>query len=133
MLVDYDLEFNYREVSNVYAPFVPVTLIGPQGAVDVLALIDSGARGCLIQGEYAAQLGLNLLQGSRKTFQGLGGGTVQAYLHDIRVECNGSTFQIAAGFSNGPITFNILGGPFLDRVQLGLRENWGKIYINSTP
>ena len=133
MLVDYGLEFNYRDISNVYAPYVPVTLIGPQDAVDVLALVDSSARGCLIQGEYAAQIGLNLLQGSLETFHGLGGGTVQAYLHNIRIECNGITFQIEAGFSNGPIRFNVLGGTFLSHVQLGLREHWGKIYINPTP
>lgn len=131
--VDYDLDFNYREYANQRGPFLPITLIGPSGKVDTLALVDSGARGTLFQGQLARIIGVQLLKGDPQTFHGLGGGNVNARMHKISVEINGFTIEVEAGFSMDPIERNLLGASFLEHVQFGVREKHERFFIATSP
>lgn len=136
--VTYDLEFNYRPLTfddnSPNAPVLPVTLIGPSGEHDVLGLVDSGARGCLFKGELARQIGIsNIMDGRMEKVYGLGGGEITAYFHDIQMQVDAASFSLEAGFTMDQISYNILGGTFLDKIQLGLREHHGRFYISFSP
>lgn len=131
--VDYDLDFNYREYANQRGPFLPITLIGPTGKVDTLALVDSGAQGTLFQGQLASIIGVQLLEGGPEIFSGLGGGSVNARMHKISVEINGYTIDVEAGFSMDPIARNLLGATFLEHVQFGVRKKHEKFFIATSP
>jgi hypothetical protein len=45
----------------------------------------------------------------------------------------GSAFETDVGFSLNQISHNLLGGPYLEHIQLGLREKHEKIFITPTP
>lgn len=71
------MNFKYKltkrpDGSLVKTPSIPVTMIGKKDAVEVIALIDSGADISVIPKEMAEILGFNLKRKSHKSF-GIGG------------------------------------------------------------
>jgi len=56
--VDFDHEFQYRDFGqDSFFPALDVTLIGPTGEEDLIAIIDTGAKYCLFSGLRAASIG----------------------------------------------------------------------------
>jgi predicted aspartyl protease len=136
--LSFDLEFNYRPLDGsenaLNKPAIPVTLIGPNGEVDTLALVDTGAGGCVFRGEFAQIIGItDIFTGIRKPMYGLGGGNITGYFHRIEIRINRSEFEVNVGFTTDPISYNILGETFLEHVQLGVREYHQKLYLSPIP
>ena len=137
--LSFDLEFNYRPLNVTEGatnlPAIPITLVGLDDAqIDTIALVDTGARGCLFKGELARIIGItDILAGREETVRGLGGGSIKGYFHQIAIRINNSKFSLDAGFTMSDIAYNILGGTFLAHVQLGVREHHEKLYISPIP
>ncbi|PYT72899.1 MAG: hypothetical protein DMG39_08605 [Acidobacteria bacterium] len=97
--VSFDSEFQYRSVPgldpSVLFPALPVGVIGPQGAEDLLAIVDTGATYLLFNGNRAKSIGLDLMRGRLITLTGLSG-SMPARIHRVTLEILGSTIDCSA-------------------------------------
>jgi len=87
------ITFRYKRIERrwgdsdpfyVYTPSIPVTLVNGDEAIDVVALIDSGADHCIIPKGLAELLNLDL-SGPIEETRGIGGSVkaVQTYMNVI--------------------------------------------------
>ncbi len=112
-------------VSNIENPTV---------MVDIDASIDCGAERSLIDGQVAALLGLDVLGGSRLTFETMTGNLFPATLHTVQLAHHDlGTFQLEIAFSTSEIRRNLLGRDFFDLVQIGFREHHLTFFVTPTP
>lgn len=128
--VDFDHEFQYRDLEHLFVPAVNVTLIGPSGEEDFIAIWDSGAQYCLFNGLRAVSIGLDLMTGRPQTLGGLTG-SLQARIHQVSLEIFGTQFQCEVAFSERPISRELLGRHTLfNQVRLGFREGISTGYFH---
>jgi hypothetical protein len=68
--------FPYGEVKRAgqarLVPLLPISIFGPSEAIDVVALVDSGAEQSVFGQELAEQLGIPLAKGERVVIIGVG-------------------------------------------------------------
>jgi predicted aspartyl protease len=121
--VDFEHEFQYRELGqDLFFPALDVTLIGPAGEEDLIAIIDTGAKYCLFSGLRAASIGIDLASGRREILSGLAG-QLTAWMHQISLEILGTRFHCEVAFSEQDIPRELLGRHTLfTQVRLGFRE-----------
>lgn len=121
----FDHEFNYRELEqDSFFPALDVTLIGPQGEDELIAIVDTGATYCLFSAVRAPAIGIELISGRRVTLSGLAG-QMSAWLHSVELEIFGTRFQCEVGFSEQPIPRELLGRHTLfKQIRLGFREGF---------
>ena len=133
--VTYRLTLRYRPFPprSVSAPVVAVRISAGHGALDTLALLDSGAEFSLFDGVHADALGLRLQDGQPMSFWGLAGGQVLAYIHDVKLEIENYRFHCPVAFSESHLGRNVIGRNFFDLVQVGFREHQGEIYLDPSP
>lgn len=133
--LSFDHEFQYRDVpglEGVY-PAITVGLIGPAGAEDLLAIIDTGARYCLFDGRRARSIGLDLMSGRQISLSGLAG-SLPARLHEVTLEIFDSQFPCEVAFSELPIRRELLGRHALFRLtRFGFREGISLGYFHPQP
>src|SRR5882762_500762 len=126
LTVLFDNEFQYRPVPGldptVLFPALPVGIVGPKGAEDLLAIVDTGATYSLINGKRARSIGLDLMAGRPITLTGLSG-SLLARLHRVTLEILGSKIDCEIAFSESEIRRELLGRHELfSRVRFGFRE-----------
>lgn len=121
--IDFDHEFQYRDLGDgSLFPVLDVTLFGPAGEEDTLAIIDTGAKYCLFDGRRAESIGLDLAAGRRERLSGLAG-EFFAWVHPVELEILGSRFACEVAFSEHPIPRELLGRHTLfQHIRLGFRE-----------
>jgi predicted aspartyl protease len=129
--VDFDHEFQYRDFGqNSFFPALDVTLIGPKGEEDLLAIIDTGAKYCLFSGLRAEPIGLDLTAGRREILSGLAGQLV-AWIHQVQLEILGTRFVCDVAFSEQHIPRELLGRHTLfTQVRIGFREGISAGYFH---
>lgn len=132
--ITYDYTFPYRILPPVWRhfPAIPVRLITNFGAVDTLAILDSGAERSLFDGAYSQSLGLMLPTGQRISLTGISG-TIYGRLHPVEVDIEGHRFTCEICFSEHPISRNLLGRDLFDHIQVGFREHYFELYLTPTP
>jgi predicted aspartyl protease len=133
----FDNEFQYRPVPgldpNLLFPALPVGVIGPQGAEDLLAIVDTGATYSLFNGKRAKSIGLELAEGRSITLTGLSG-SMPARLHSVTLEILGSSIQCEVAFSEWEIRRELLGRHDLfSYVRFGFREGISLGYFHPRP
>jgi len=121
--VHFEHEFNYRQLGqDSFFPALDVTLIGPQGADELIAIVDTGATYCLFSGVRAPAIGIDLISGKRVRLSGLAG-QMTAWIHSVELEILGTRFHCEVAFSEQPIPRELLGRHTLfDQIRLGFRE-----------
>jgi|SRR5271168_4770486 len=101
--IDFEHEFQYRELAdNIFAPALDVTIFGPHGQDDLLAIVDTGAKFCLFDGRRAESIGLELLAGRQQRLGGLAGGVLTARMHQVRLEILGPRSRATWRLANNP-------------------------------
>lgn len=70
-----------------YDPLVDIVYTNPRNGknVEVRSLIDSGAAGIIIHGQFAELLGIDLESGKLHEFQGIAHTPVRAYDHQLKI------------------------------------------------
>ncbi|HEU0046678.1 MAG TPA: aspartyl protease family protein, partial [Nitrososphaera sp.] len=106
--LDFSYEFQYRYIGNHFLPALDVTLIGPSGEDDLVAIIDTGAEFSLFDGRRAAAIGLDLTAGRRQIMGGLAGEFI-AWIHEVDLEIVGASFHCEVAFSDHHIQRELLG------------------------
>lgn len=110
------------------------SLENPALVVDIDASIDSGAERSLMDGQVAVLLGLDVLDGSKLTFETMAGSYLSSTLHTIQLaHADLGTFQMEVAFSAGKIRRNLLGRDFFDLVQIGFREHHLTFFVTPAP
>jgi predicted aspartyl protease len=129
--IDFEHVFQYRELGpNLFFPAVDVTLIGPNGEEDLLAIIDTGAQYCLFSGLRAHSIGLDLTTGRRERLSGLAG-QLLARVHEVELEILGTRFRCEVAFSEQHIPRELLGRHTLfNQIRVGFREGISAGYFH---
>lgn len=135
--LQFDSEFQYREIagldSSLLFPALAVGIIGPTGAEDLLAIVDTGAAYSLFNGKRAKSIGLDLQAGKPILLGGLSG-SLTARLHRITLEILGAKIDCEVAFSESEIRRELLGRHGLfPRVRFGFREGISLGYFHPEP
>ena len=93
------MKFNYKEVNGRMRPIIPVVLKHKQKAVNIYAIVDSGADVCIFPAEIAEFLDIDLQSGTKEEVAGIVAGQKRPYyLHEIMLSVGGWENKIIAGF-----------------------------------
>jgi len=131
--LDFSHEFQYRYIGNHFLPALDVTLVGPGGEDDLIAIIDTGAELSLFNGERAPGIGLDLTAGRRQVMSGLAGQLI-AWIHEVDLEIFGSRFRCEVAFSDYSIPRELLGRhTFFTQVRIAFREGISAAYFDRRP
>lgn len=133
----FDNEFQYRSLPGLdpamLFPALPVGLIGPGGAEDLLALVDTGATYSLFNGKRAKSIGLDLLHGKPIQLAGLSG-ALPARLHRVTLEILSCRIDCEVALSESEIRRELLGRyQLFSRVRFGFREGLSAGYFHPQP
>jgi hypothetical protein len=103
-------------------------------AIDIDAVLDSGTALSLFDGSLATAIGLNILNGVRRSYQPTRGQSIDGYLHRVRLSHEElGNFDMQIGFSIDQISRNLLGRDFFDQIQIGFREHQTSFFITPSP
>jgi predicted aspartyl protease len=131
--LDFSYEFQYRYIGNHFLPVLDVTLIGPGGEDDLVAIIDTGAEFSLFDGQRARAIGLELTAGRRLSMGGLTG-QLTAYIHEVDLEIFGAHFRCEVAFSELAIPRELVGRhTFFTQVRIAFREGISAVYFDPRP
>lgn len=111
---------------------LPVKLKLGENEIDFVASLDTGATFCIFERLFGEELGLIVEQG-HKTFIRTALGKFTAYGHTVVINILDYSFEAVVYFAeNESFTHNVLGrNGFLNKVNLGLVDYDGKIFLNS--
>ncbi len=116
----------------VARPLIQIRILGPKGAWEGYALIDSGADRCLFNLEIAQDIGLDLSNAAIQNFGGIEGGNIKAKLHKIKLQVIGidEKIEATAGFVNSNSVSAILGQEdFFDKFRIKFERDHGIIEV----
>jgi len=132
-MISYSLDFTHL---HIYDPglsgiTIPVILRFGTGAVLVGTKLDTGSTFCVFEREWGEELGIDIESGTTKMI-GTPIGAFRAYGHLVTLSVLEFDFEMVAYFAADPsFNRNVLGRHgFLDRVQLGLVDYEGKMYLS---
>jgi hypothetical protein len=128
--VSFAHEFQFRYLEHDFFPVLDVTLIGPTGEDDLIAIIDTGAKYCFFNGVRAASIGIELAAGRLEVLSGVAG-HLMARIHKVDLQVLGTRFHCEVAFSEQPIVRELLGRhSFFNQVRLGFREGLSVGYFH---
>jgi hypothetical protein len=110
---------------------VPVILRSGLVDVEVETRLDTGSTFCVFERGWGEELGFDI-EGGHLEIIGTPMGTFRAYGHPVTLSVLEFDFEITAYFAADPsFNRNVLGRHgFLDRVQLGLVDYEGRMYLS---
>lgn len=120
-------------------PILPVRLISLRGqAVEIYALLDSGADGCLFHAKWASQLGLELKRGRESFVTGIDPDKdLPCYIHRVYLTIGSNTVRCDVAFCEyigDDINDNLIGrDTVFNAMRFGLRQRIRKTYVGSPP
>ena len=107
---------------------------GSSSAVDITAHLDSGTERTLLDGSFAAAVGLILFDGTPLDFYSATGNRMESRVHRVAFshELLGD-WEMDVGFSTGKITRNLLGLDFFNLFQICFHERQQRLLMNREP
>src|SRR5437879_7599234 len=97
-------------------PLIQVSLGYGNRAVDLRALIDSGATDCMFHRSVGEALGIDIESGTSKDYKGIARQSVVGYVHEIELRVQGMSewVEIEADFVDAQVIQLLGEGGFLD-------------------
>lgn len=89
----------FPEREKVYRPIIPVTIEYQGKKVGYEALLDTGADWNIFPETIGAIIGIDVQNGAKNTFGGIGGGEYVAYFHEVTLYIGGWPIKVLCGFS----------------------------------
>ena len=114
-----DFSKAFCDIRQILKPLIPVVLRFQGRKVKLFALVDSGADACLFPRGVADDLGIDVREGTRIDFTGIGGMPAAFYFHEVEILFGEHQVRTRVGFS---IALNIGTGGILG--QQGFFENF---------
>jgi hypothetical protein len=98
------IEYPFKKVmssrfGSLLKPVIPVTFSGPEGQLDIFALLDSGADISLIPFSAGEILGFKANMQNRAEIQGLGDGSVSYLLQKVNLRMNDVDISVRVGWA----------------------------------
>lgn len=93
-------------------PLIPVRLCrkGNSGRYfDFKAVLDSGAHISIFPAQFGEIIGLKIKNDRIQPIYGIGGQSIETYLHEVIIEVGGWPFEAIVCFTYNEITFPVLG------------------------
>ncbi len=78
----------FPERKEVLKPFIPIRIWNNDKTknIEVWALVDSGADDCVFNAQLGEMIGLNIMEGPKNEYTGIGKGFITAFFHNIFIE-----------------------------------------------
>lgn len=131
--MEYQLNFSRLATYDAGLPgiAVAVTLSLSQEAVSFPAKLDTGATNCVFARRYGEDLGIDIESGEKVQIS-TATGRFFAYRHEVTLRVFDFAFDVRVCFAaDESFQRNVLGRRgFLDRVNLGLVDYEGKLYLS---
>lgn len=134
--VNYTHDFVYVDMGSSHFPMLQFTLQAPEidQPIDVDAYIDSGAELSLFDGSLLMGIGLDMGNGPERRYQTTAGTSITARVQRVVLVHDAlGRFELEIGFSLSPISRNLLGRDFFDKVQIGFREHHLTFLVRPKP
>ncbi|MGI8670298.1 MAG: retropepsin-like aspartic protease, partial [Aridibacter sp.] len=111
---------------------VPIKILSGEKEVVFDAKIDTGSSHCIFRRKHGERLGLKIESGEFHEFS-TATGNFSAYGHEVNISVLGISLYSKVYFASEEFfNRNVLGRiGWLDRVQIGLVDYEGKLYLNS--
>ena len=134
------MRFRYKKIpSNIdpagYStqPYIQVSLRYKNTALNLRALIDSGAADCIFHKSVGTALGINIESGEAKNYTGIASQSVVGYLHPVSLQVQGMAEWVAieAGFIDADLVPLLGQSGFFDNYQIVFERYRGRFEVNS--
>jgi hypothetical protein len=114
-------------------PLIQISLRYKNKAIDLRALIDSGAAECVFHRSIGEALGIDIESGRLKDYMGIARQSVAGYVHEIGLRVQGMPewVKIEAAFIDAQIVPLLGQGGFFDSFQVVFERYRGRFEINS--
>lgn len=114
-------------------PYVQVSVRHKGKALNLRALIDSGAADCIFHRSVGVALGIDIESGETKTYTGIANQSVLGYVHPISLQVQGISewVPIAAAFIDADLVSLLGQSGFFDNYQIVFERYRGRFEINS--
>ncbi len=124
--------FEYLTLRGRHYPLIPIRIYHGESSIRTYALVDSGSTLSVFRAEIADSLGVSIEKGERMVLQSANAPLV-VYVHKLRAELNGESFQLRVAFSEDLLTsFNMLGREgFFERFRVIFSERERVLTIES--
>src|SRR5436853_1702177 len=101
------MKFRYKRIASdvdpagyTLHPLIQVSLRYGNRAIDIRALIDSGAADCLFHRSIGETLGIDIESGRPKDYMGIARQSVVGYVHEIGLRVQGAARQVRCALSS---------------------------------
>ncbi len=134
------MKFRYKKIpsdvdpkGHTLHPLIQITLRYKNNAVDVRALIDSGAADCMFHRSIGEALGIDIESGRPKDYIGIARQSVVGYVHEIGLRVQGMSewVKIEAAFIDAQVIPLLGQGGFFDSFQVIFERYRGRFEVNS--
>ncbi|PYS24027.1 MAG: hypothetical protein DMF72_06865 [Acidobacteria bacterium] len=134
------MKFRYKKIASdvdpkgyTLHPVIQVTLRDGNRAIDLWALIDSGAADCLFPRSIGEALGIDIESGRFKNYTGIARQSVVGYVHKIELRVQGMSewVKIEAAFIDAQVIPLLGEGGFFDSFQIVFERYRGRFEVNS--
>ena len=134
------MKFRYKKIPSdvdpkgyTLHPLIHVSLRHKNKAIDLRALIDSGAADCVFHRSIGDALGIEIESGRLKDYMGIARQSVAGYVHEIGLRVQGMSewVTIEAAFIDAQIIPLLGQGGFFDSFQVVFERYRGRFEINS--
>ena len=126
----YSLDPSHPYISR---PLIPVRLLQGEVYVETYALLDSGADRSVFHASFARELLIDLEEGRKQTYYGIGEDRIDVYLHTVKLQVIGSqeVIGVDVGFTYSAGVDAILGQTdFFQHYQIKFERYKERIEIN---
>lgn len=89
----------FPEIAGVLKPLIPIVVRHQGKKEKVFALVDSGADACLFPSGLADRLGIEVREGIRHDFVGIGASKTPFYFHEVEILFGKYQVKTKVGFS----------------------------------
>lgn len=89
----------FPELESVFKPLIPIVVRNGQKKEKVFALVDSGADACLFPAGLAERLGIDIRNGARHDFLGIGASKTSFFFHPVEILFGKYQVRTKVGFS----------------------------------
>lgn len=134
------MKFRYKKIASdvdpagyTLHPLIQVSLRYGHRAVDLRALIDSGAADCLFHRSIGEALGIDVESGKPKDYTGIARQSVVGYVHQIELRVQGMSewVKIQAAFIDDQVIPLLGQEGFFDSFQVVFERYRGRFEVNS--
>lgn len=114
-------------------PLIQVRLSYGHKALNLRALIDSGAADCLFHKSVGLALGIDVESGAPKTYTGIASQSVTGHVHPLKLQVQGFSewIHVEAGFIDSDVIPLLGQSGFFDNYQILFERYRGRFEVNS--